>query len=101
MKRLRISLTLLLLVAATAQVAAQPAPYTVPRTEYGHPDLRGVWAAEFLTMLERPPGVEGLVASPEMAQGLVAANQGHARRRDGDRPRRLPSRHLGVDEGEG
>ncbi len=76
MINLRISLTLLLLVAATNQVAAQPTPYTVPRTEYGHPDFRGVWATEFLTMLERPPGVEGLVASPEMAQGLVAAIKG-------------------------
>ena len=28
---------------------------------------------QFLTMLERPPGVEGLVASPEQTRAIVAA----------------------------
>ncbi len=71
---LRIALAFVLLVAATVLATAQQtAPYTVPRTEHGHPDFRGVWATEFLTMLERPPGFENLVASPEQAQGLVTA----------------------------
>jgi hypothetical protein len=29
--------------------------YNAPRTVHGHPDLQGVWATEFLTMLEHPP----------------------------------------------
>ena len=37
----------------------------------GHPDLQGVWATKFVTMQERPPGVPGLVATPEQAAGLV------------------------------
>src|SRR5262245_47123362 len=53
-------------------LAQNPTPYTASRTEYGHPDLQGVWATEFLTTLERPAGVEHLVASPEQAQALVA-----------------------------
>jgi len=54
-------------------IAQQGPRYTVPRTEYGHPDFQGIWATEFLTMLERPPAVEGLVATPEQAETMVAA----------------------------
>jgi hypothetical protein len=68
--------SLLALFAATltsTRVLAQPAArYTAPQTEYGRPDLQGVWATEFLTTLERPAGVEHLVASPEQAQALAA-----------------------------
>jgi len=57
---------------STAALAQQTARYTAPRTEDGHPDLQGVWATEFLTTLERPAGVEYLIASQEQAQALVA-----------------------------
>jgi hypothetical protein len=67
--------TLLALLASIATspaaFAQQPQRYAVPRTEDGHPDFQGVWATKFVTMLERVPGVENLVVSPEQAQALA------------------------------
>jgi hypothetical protein len=64
------------LALSGAALAQQADRYAVPRTEHGHPDFQGVWATAFLTMLERPPGVANLIASPEQAQALVAAIRG-------------------------
>lgn len=54
--------------------------YSVPRTEYGQPDFRGVWSTRFSTLLERPPGLP-LVMSPEQAAGFA---QGVSGRLDGN-----------------
>lgn len=62
--------------ASSAAIAQQSNPYRVPRTEHGRPDFQGIWATAFLTMLERLPGVEGLAATPEQAEKLVAAIRG-------------------------
>jgi hypothetical protein len=63
------------LVSSTALSASalgqRDKPCAVPRTEDGHPDFQGVWANQFLTPLERPTGVEYLVADPEEARALV------------------------------
>jgi hypothetical protein len=65
-------LAIMLWVAASTSALAQQAPrYAVPKTEYGQPDFHGNWATAFLTMMERPPGVEPLTLSPEQARGLV------------------------------
>ena len=69
---LRLLVTLLACVMASGSAFAQQARYNGPRTADGRPDLQGVWATEFLTMLERPAGAENLVATPEQAQTLVA-----------------------------
>ncbi len=61
------------LATATPAVAQQPEEYVVPRTPHGDPDIQGVWATEFLTTLERPVGIDKLVASPEQAHALVEA----------------------------
>jgi len=77
MYRRLILVALLASVVASTAVLAQPQkPYKAPRTEHGHPDFQGIWATAFLTMLERLPGVEGLVATPEQAEKLVAAVRG-------------------------
>jgi hypothetical protein len=81
MYRRLILVTVLASVGASAAIAQQPKPdqaklYKVPRTEHGHPDFQGIWVTAFLTMLERLPGVEGLVATPEQAQKLVAGIRG-------------------------
>lgn len=48
----------LLLLACVSAVSAQPAlldsNYVVPRTEYGQPDLQGIWSNAVVTPLERP-----------------------------------------------
>jgi hypothetical protein len=76
MRQRLVLMALLASVVSTAAVAQQPKPYKVPRTEHGHPDFQGIWATAFLTLLERLPGVEGLVATPEQAEKLVAAIRG-------------------------
>ncbi len=55
---------------STSALAQQVQRYPVPRTEHGHPDFQGTWATEFITMLERPPGVENLVATEEQIRTL-------------------------------
>ena len=72
MMSLRLPLTLLAFTATATPGVAQPFEYAVPRTAHGHPDLQGVWPTEFLTLLERPPGVNTLVASPEEARAIAA-----------------------------
>jgi hypothetical protein len=58
------------LLSASA-VGQTDKPYAVPRTGDGHPSLQGVWVITNITPLERPTGVEHLVADPEQARALV------------------------------
>jgi hypothetical protein len=58
-------------VLSASAVGQTDKPYAVPRTEDGHPDFQGGWATQFITTLERPTGVEHLVADPEQARALV------------------------------
>ena len=41
--------------------------YRVPRTEFGHPDVEGVWDHTDATPLERPLGFDALVITPAQA----------------------------------
>ena len=78
MTRPQLSLYLLLSIAVSTPAVAQPTEaYEVPRTAYGDPDFQGVWAAEFLTSLERPSGVDNLVATEEQAARLVEGIRGY------------------------
>jgi hypothetical protein len=70
--RLLVLVVLACLTVPASGLAQQPTPYAVPRTEHGHPDFQGVWATAFLTMLERPPGVETLIVGPAQAEALGA-----------------------------
>ena len=47
------SLTVLFSTAAPAADAAKKETWKLPRTEYGHPDLQGVWTNATITPLER------------------------------------------------
>ena len=58
-------------VLSASAVGQTAKPYAVPRTADGHPDFQGVWVTLFITPLERPTGVEHLVADPEQARALV------------------------------
>jgi hypothetical protein len=64
-------LGIVLSVGAAVPRAQQTPRYTVPKTENGQPDFQGVWSTAFLTMMERPAGVESLTLTPEQARGLV------------------------------
>ncbi len=58
MKCLRLSITvvtLLLPTLAAAQSSTASAGWLMPRTEFGHPDLQGVWGNSTQTPIERPP----------------------------------------------
>ncbi len=49
------------LLASPCLPARPPSPQPIPRTPDGRPDLHGYWFSGFLTPLERPDGVTGLV----------------------------------------
>jgi len=51
---------------------AQPAAYSPPRGPDGHPDFQGIWAARWLTTLERPASIKTLVVTPEEGATIVA-----------------------------
>lgn len=63
-----VALAVLLAGAASAQDAAR-----IERTRDGHPDLQGVWVAEFVTRTERPKEATTLEVSPEEAKRIVEA----------------------------
>ncbi len=84
----RISIHLAVVAAATATVAVFAAePQTAPRTEWGDPDLRGLWSNATVTPMERPDALGDKTACP-------TSSPGHGPRR------RLPaSRHRKVSSG--
>ena len=69
-KNLHMSIVLMLL--AIAPLAHSQAPgYQPPRTEYGVPDIQGIWTNRSITRMERRPGAEGLVLTDERADELA------------------------------
>lgn len=62
-----------------ASLAASAQTYTAPRTEYGHPDLRGVWNFSSQTPLERPAQYANQeFLSESEVQALIARRQASA-----------------------
>ena len=69
-KNLHTSVVLTLL--AIAPLAHSQAPgYVPPLTEFGAPDLQGIWTNRSITRMERRPGIEGLVLSDEVAYEMA------------------------------
>ena len=61
------------LLAALA-LCATPAfgqPASIPRAPDGRPDLHGYWFSGFLTPLERPDGVTGLIVPPDGQAAMI------------------------------
>jgi hypothetical protein len=69
---------------AGASLAIAAPAYHTPKTEFGDPDLQGVWTNASVTTLERPPGVKDLVLTPDQAAKLLA--QYKAMLSDNDKP---------------
>jgi len=49
--------------------------YHAPRTNFGDPDLQGLWTNASITTLERAPGATSLVITPAEAERLEKANK--------------------------
>lgn len=62
---------LLALVAIAPLAYSQVPDYEPPRTEYGAPNLQGIWTNRSITRLQRNPRIEGLVLSDERAEELT------------------------------
>jgi hypothetical protein len=60
------------LLALTLAASAQAAGYKAPRTNFGDPDLQGLWTNASITTLERPEWVNKLVLSPQEAAVVEA-----------------------------
>ncbi len=61
-------------IAASLTLALALAPSALaqlPRTPDGRPDLQGVWSSHFMTGLERPDGITGLVVAPADADKVL------------------------------
>ncbi len=72
------SVSLAALAVAPAALAQTPA-YAPPHTSWGAPDLQGYWTNASITRLTRPPGVAGLVLTPEQAKALEDRDFNNAR----------------------
>jgi hypothetical protein len=64
----RLALALAIMLAAPAH-----GQQTIPRKADGHPDFQGVWTANFVSIVERPPNASGLVVGEEEARKLAEA----------------------------
>lgn len=57
-------------------VGSSAQAYRAPRTEYGQPDLQGVWTNASLTRIERPEGFDTVVVPLEKARAFEAGHSG-------------------------
>lgn len=65
------SLIAALAVLAAAPALAQESAAPIPRAPDGRPDLHGYWFSGFLTPLERPDGVTGLIVPPDGQAAMI------------------------------
>lgn len=74
-------LAIAIFLASSVSVGQADSAYTVPLTEYGHPDLQGLWSDRSRTPLERPGnlGSKRVYAEAEIAELTRAAKAGAER----------------------
>jgi hypothetical protein len=68
---LQIGRTAFRAVFLAAALALPAAAQQTPRETIAHPDLDGVWAASFVTRLERPDGFPDLVPPADQEAALI------------------------------
>jgi len=66
-----ISSVIVIMGCITTTALAQAPGYEPPRTEFGVPDIQGIWTNRSITRMERVPGAESLVLTPEQAEQLT------------------------------
>ena len=67
--------SIILALLAIAPLAYSQAPgYTPPRTEFGMPDMQGIWSNRAITHMERRPGVDKLVLTEEEAYEMAQSS---------------------------
>jgi hypothetical protein len=64
----RLSVLASFAAALAFAATAQARDYHPPRTAYGQPDLQGIWTNSSVTMLQRPPMMKNLIATPAEAK---------------------------------
>jgi len=72
------------LTAAAANLSAQKAKWTAPRTVDGQPDLQGTWANNNVTPLERPVELAGKPTLSDAEVGMLKARSAKLFNGDGD-----------------
>ena len=83
------------IIASHPVFAQESTGFEVPRTEFGHPDFQGVWAINFVTMMERPAEITSLVVEPEQAEIIARKIQGNWRAGNTD-PEALWTQDMGL-----
>ena len=74
----------IVLTAAAANLSAQKAKWTVPRTVDGQPDLQGTWANNNVTPLERPAELAGKPMLTDAELAMLKARSAKLFNGDGD-----------------
>jgi hypothetical protein len=74
----------IVLTAAAANLSAQKAKWTVPRTVDGQPDLQGTWANNNVTPLERPAELAGKPILTDAELAMLKARSAKLFNGDGD-----------------
>jgi len=74
----------IVMAAAAANLSAQKAKWTAPRTVDGQPDLQGTWANNNVTPLERPVELAGKPTLSDAELGMLKARSAKLFNGDGD-----------------
>lgn len=102
MKQILIGLSVLALLPWPSSAQEKPQPSEISRTEYGHPDLQGVWYFGSATPFERPDkladkAVYSAAEVQEMEAQLRQGDEMRSRPLDADRPAPKEGAVIGIE----